>query len=59
MQYARGLQRERADTFVGMYVNQWTLDYGPTGRQAVHLLLERGADAGVIPHRVKVSFADE
>jgi len=59
MQYARGLQRERADTFVGMYVNQWTLDYGPTGRQAVHLLLERGADAGVIPHRVNVSFADE
>ncbi|MDE3151012.1 MAG: ABC transporter substrate-binding protein [Gemmatimonadota bacterium] len=56
MKFARGLDRSRADTFVGMYVNDWTLDYGQRGREAVRLLLERGADAGVIPHRVQVEF---
>ena len=56
MQYARDLERERADTFVGMYVNDWTLDYGDRGRKAVQLLLDRGADAGIIPHRVAVEF---
>jgi 1,4-dihydroxy-6-naphthoate synthase len=56
MQYARDLERERADTFVGMYVNDSTLDYGDRGRKAVQLLLDRGADAGVIPHRVAVEF---
>jgi 1,4-dihydroxy-6-naphthoate synthase len=58
MRYARGLDRGKADTFVGMYVNDWTLDYGETGRRAVQLLLDRGADAGVIPHRVSVEFVD-
>ena len=53
MKYARGLDRSKADAFVGMYVNDWTLDYGDRGREAVRLLLERGADAGVIPHRVE------
>ena len=33
MQFARGLERRKADTFVGMYVNEWTLDYGERGRQ--------------------------
>jgi 1,4-dihydroxy-6-naphthoate synthase len=42
MRYARDLDRGRADTFVGMYVNEWTLDYGERGRRAVHELLERG-----------------
>ena len=56
MQYARDLERDRADTFVGMYVNDWTLDYGDRGRKAVQLLLDRGADAGIIPHRVAVEF---
>ena len=56
MKYARGLDRSKADAFVGMYVNDWTLDYGDRGREAVRLLLERGADAGVIPHRVQVEF---
>ena len=60
MKYARGLDRSKADAFVGMYVNDWTLDYGDRGRAAVRLLLERGADAGIIPHRVEVEFvADE
>jgi 1,4-dihydroxy-6-naphthoate synthase len=55
-QYSRGLSDERADTFVGMYVNQWTVDYGPVGRRAVQLLLDRAADAGLIPGRVQVEF---
>ena len=59
MQYARGLERDRADTFVGMYVNDWTLDYGDRGRQAVRLFLERGNEAGFIPKRVRVEFIDD
>jgi len=59
MRFARGLDRGRADTFVGMYVNNWTLDYGPKGREAVRLLLARGAEAGVIPHRVDVEFVED
>jgi 1,4-dihydroxy-6-naphthoate synthase len=54
--FSRGLSDQATDEFVGMYVNHWTLDYGLEGRRAVQLLLDRGADAGVIPHRVKVSF---
>jgi len=59
MQYARGLDPRRADTFVGMYVNEWTLDYGERGRNAVRLLLEEGYKAGVIPHRVTVEFVGD
>lgn len=55
-QYSRGLSDERADTFVGMYVNEWTVDYGPVGRRAVQQLLDRAADAGLIPHRIMVEF---
>jgi 1,4-dihydroxy-6-naphthoate synthase len=58
MRYARGLDRAKADTFVGMYVNDWTLDYGPQGRKAVSLLLQRGVDEGIIPHAVKIEFVD-
>ena len=56
MQYARGLDRSKADTFIGMYVNDWTLDYGDRGREAVRLLLQRGVDAGIIPKAVDVEF---
>lgn len=55
-QYNRGISDERTDTFVGMYVNQWTVDYGPRGREAVQLLLDRGHAAGIIPHPVTVEF---
>jgi len=55
-QYNRGIGDERTDTFVGMYVNQWTVDYGPRGRQAVQKLLDRGFEAGIIPERVVVEF---
>lgn len=58
MQYARDLDRSKADRFVGMYVNDLTLDYGPRGRQAVQLFLNRGYEASVIPHRVAVDFVD-
>jgi 1,4-dihydroxy-6-naphthoate synthase len=58
MRYARGLDRAKADTFVGMYVNDWTLDYGARGREAVKLFLQRGAEAGIIDHDVAVEFVD-
>ena len=57
-QFNRGIGDERTDTFVGMYVNRWTVDYGPTGRRAVQELLDRGHAAGIIPERVPVEFAD-
>jgi 1,4-dihydroxy-6-naphthoate synthase len=57
-QYNRGIGDERTDTFVGMYVNQWTVDYGRRGREAVQKLLDRGHEAGVIPERVVVDFVD-
>jgi len=59
MQYARGLDRADADAFVGMYVNDWTLDYGDRGREAVKLLLERGVAAGIITRPVRVEFVDD
>ena len=58
MQYARGLDRSKADTFVGMYVNDWTLDYGEKGRQAVRLFLDRGVKAGLISNPITVEFVD-
>jgi 1,4-dihydroxy-6-naphthoate synthase len=58
MQYARGLERSKADTFVGMYVNEWTLDYGPRGRKAVREFLQRGVDTGFITQPVTVEFVD-
>jgi 1,4-dihydroxy-6-naphthoate synthase len=59
MRYARGLDERRADQFVGMYVNQWTLDYGEAGRAAVRQFLDRGVAAGVIPHPVRVEFVED
>lgn len=57
--YGRGLDTAQTDEFVGMYVNQRTLDYGPDGRRAVQLFLDRGYEAGVIPHRVDVVFVED
>lgn len=58
--YARGLEDdpERSDRFVGMYVNDWTRDYGTRGRHAVQQLLDRGALAGILPERVVARFVD-
>ena len=54
--YGRGLNDDKADKFVGMYVNDWTLDFGDRGREAVRELLRRGHAAGVIPHAVEPEF---
>ena len=54
--YGRGLDASRIDRFVGMYVNTYTVDYGPTGRQAVSELLARAHGAGLLPERVDVTF---
>jgi len=56
LQFARDLELPLADRFVGMYVNERTLDYGIDGREAVRRLLEMGYEAGVIPYRAKVDF---
>ena len=56
MQFARDLDRHTANKFVGMYVNERTLDYGEDGKEAVRRLLDMGQRAGIIPHAVKVEF---
>ena len=58
MRFARGLDRAKADTFVGMYVNDWTRDYGERGRTAVRTLLDHGVRAGIITQNVTVEFVD-
>jgi 1,4-dihydroxy-6-naphthoate synthase len=58
LRYARDMDVALADRFVGMYVNDWTLDYGPRGRVAVQRLLEEGHRAGVIPSPVAVEFVE-
>ncbi|HET7789764.1 MAG TPA: MqnA/MqnD/SBP family protein [Gemmatimonadales bacterium] len=54
--YSRGLDDARTDRFVGMYVNDFTVDYGDRGRRAVAELLERARKAGIIPGRVDLKF---
>ncbi len=58
MQYGRDMNRRLADRFVGMYVNDLTLEYGERGRSAVRRLLAMGYERGIIPHRVEPEFAD-
>ena len=57
IRFGRGLDRERTDTFVGMYVNNLTLSYGPRGRAAVERLLGDAYKRGLIPQPVSVEFA--
>ena len=56
MQFGRDMDRRLADQFVGMYVNDLTLDYGERGRAAVKRLLAMGHERGLIPHRVEPEF---
>jgi 1,4-dihydroxy-6-naphthoate synthase len=56
MQFARDLDATLANRFVGMYVNERTLNYGDDGRLAIRKLLEMGYDRGIIPHRAEVEF---
>jgi 5,8-dihydroxy-2-naphthoate synthase len=59
MQFARDLDEKDADKFVGMYVNERTLDYGNDGREAVSKLLNMGHDKGIIPKPVRVEWVSE
>ncbi|HEX7723624.1 MAG TPA: MqnA/MqnD/SBP family protein [Pyrinomonadaceae bacterium] len=56
MQFARDMDTALADQFVGMWVNELTLDYGERGREAVRRLLDEGYERGIIPHKVDVQF---
>ena len=58
LQYARDMDVTLADKFVGMYVNDWTLDYGDRGRTAVKRLLDEAHKAGIIPSPVAVEFVE-
>ncbi|MFY9555803.1 MAG: MqnA/MqnD/SBP family protein [Blastocatellia bacterium] len=57
MKYGRGMAESLTDKFVGMYVNDYTIDYGERGREAVRLLLHRAHEAGIIPRPVQLEFA--
>ncbi len=59
LQFARDMDADLADKFVGMYVNRWTLSFGETGRQAVRELLARGAQAGLVPPLKEIDFLGE
>jgi 1,4-dihydroxy-6-naphthoate synthase len=59
MQFARNLDPQMADKFVGMYVNERTLDYGKDGRAAIATLLEMGHKAGIIPQKPNVEFVGD
>jgi len=59
MQFARDLDVQQADKFVGMYVNERTLDYGKDGREAIIKLLDMGYERGIIPHKPNVEFVGD
>jgi 1,4-dihydroxy-6-naphthoate synthase len=56
LRFGRGLDTQLADRFVGMYVNDWTIDYGPRGREAIRRLLGDGASAGLVPSIGPIDF---
>lgn len=56
IQFSRGLDTQRVDRFIGMYVNDLTLDYGPEGKQAVRRLLQEGYKKKLIPQRIAIEF---
>ena len=58
LEFARGLDTALADRFIGMYVNERTLDYGQEGREAVQLFLDKAYEAGVIPKPVRAEFVE-
>jgi 1,4-dihydroxy-6-naphthoate synthase len=57
MRFGRGIDRARTDQFVGMYVNDLTLEYGDRGREAVRRLLGDAQAAGLLPKPVTIEFA--
>jgi 1,4-dihydroxy-6-naphthoate synthase len=58
MPLARGLDRDEADRFIGMYVNDFTLDYGAVGRSAIQQFLTRAAQSGLIPQNIELEFVE-
>lgn len=58
MPLARGLDLKQADKFIGMYVNDYTLDYGDTGREAIRQFLGRGKEQGILPGAVELEFVE-
>ena len=59
MQFARDLDPALANRFVGMYVNDRTLNYGEDGKEAIRMILDMGYQRGIIPHKARVDFAGE
>ena len=59
LQFARDMDPELADKFIGMYVNRWTLDYGEEGRRAVRELFSRGIAIGLVPSSFEPEFLSE
>jgi len=58
MQYGRDMDRQLADGFAAMYVNELRLEYGERGRATARRLITLGYERGIIPHRVEVEFAE-
>ena len=56
LQFARDMNRDLADRFIGMYVNHWTLDYGERGRETIRRFLDQAFERGLIPHRQELEF---
>ena len=56
LQFGRDLNRDLADKFVGMYVNEWTLEYGPRGREAITRILKEGAKVGLVPDCGEIEY---
>jgi 1,4-dihydroxy-6-naphthoate synthase len=59
LEFARGMERSLADEFVGMYVNDWTLDMGEAGKESIRLFLRRGYEAGILSVEPKVEFVED
>jgi 1,4-dihydroxy-6-naphthoate synthase len=58
MPLARGLDQEKIDRFIGMYVNDFTLDYGPIGKKAIREFLARAGQEGLIPEKLELQFVE-
>jgi 1,4-dihydroxy-6-naphthoate synthase len=59
LQYARGMSKDLADRFVGMYVNHWTMDYGEKGRESIRRFLTSGQQRGLLPKVPRIEFVGE
>ncbi len=55
----RGIDSAKADRFIGMYVNELTIDYGDRGRQAINEFLGRAHNQGLLPEKIEPEFVDE